>query len=184
MMNDNEMFIDEKNKKFVREHWRMLTALSMFFSIAAVAGVYVALWFIESAQAVGFIPAALGQWTIGYVITFVFHLIFWELLLVVSWVLVIVALTFTQWYNKLPKEDRREKSNCRSKKESNAVSFLVGLTWLIVVWLDGNWNLAFQSWTFNYMIYSCLSALFWDLIIFGIPILLFFIWWIRKGSAE
>ncbi|MHA2066578.1 MAG: hypothetical protein ACXABY_19575, partial [Candidatus Thorarchaeota archaeon] len=54
------------------------------------------------------------------------------------------------------------------------------ITWLIVVWVDGRWNLAFESWTFNDWVYSFLAALAWDLLIFGVPIALAFIWWIRK----
>ncbi|MGY5878756.1 MAG: hypothetical protein RTV31_00840 [Candidatus Thorarchaeota archaeon] len=183
-MNDNEILMDDKDKKFVRTHWRMMAVIAVFGTIAAAAGLYVALWFVASTQAVGFVPAAIGQWTIGYAINFILHLIFWELLLVGNWVLVIVAIIFTQWYNKLPEEERRESSKGNSRKESNAFSFLVGLTWLIVIWLDGNWSLAFESWSVNYMVYSCLAALFWDLLIFGIPIALFFIWWIRKDTAE
>ncbi len=183
-MNDNEILIDAKDKKFVRKYWRMLTVIAVVFTVAASAGLYVLLWFISSAQAVGFIPAVLGQWTIGYVFTFVLHLIFWELLLVASWVIVIVAIIFMQWYNKLPEEDREKKPKSHKRDGSNAFSFLVGLTWLIVVWLDGNWNLAFESWTINTWVYSCLAALAWDLLIFGIPIALFFIWWIREDPVE
>jgi fucose permease len=183
-MNDNEILVDDKDKEFVRTHWRMMAVIAAFFSVAAATGLYVALWFVASTQAVGFVPAAIGQWTIGYAFSFILHLIFWELLLVASWVLVIVALIFTQWYNKLPVEEHREGSKRHSRKESNAFSFLVGLTWLIVVWLDGNWNLAFQSWSLDYLVYSCLAALAWDLLIFGIPIALFFIWWIRKNPSE
>lgn len=183
-MNNDEILMDDKDKKFVRSHWRMLAVIAVFFSVAAIAGLYVLLWFIATAQVAGFIPAMLGQWTIGYVINFILHLIFWELLLVGSWVLVIVAIIFMKWYNKLPEEERRKESKRTSNRESNAFSFLVGLTWLIVVWLDGNWNLALQSWTLNTWVYSCLAALAWDLLIFGIPIALFFIWWIRKDHVE
>jgi hypothetical protein len=182
-MNDNETLMDGRDKKFVRKYWKMLAVIGAFFAVAASAGFYVLLWFVATAQASGFVPAVLGQWTVGYVINFILHLIFWELLLVGSWVLVIVAIIFVQWYNKLPDVDHERKSKRNGNRGSNAFSFIVGLTWLIVVWFDGRWNLALESWTFNDWIYSCLAALGWDLLIFGIPIALFAIWWIRKDTV-
>ncbi|MFW9910597.1 MAG: hypothetical protein ACFFEF_18740, partial [Candidatus Thorarchaeota archaeon] len=54
------------------------------------------------------------------------------------------------------------------------------ITWLIVVWLDGRWELSFNSWTFNDWVYSFLAAFAWDLLIFGVPIALAFLWWMRR----
>ncbi|MGY5873915.1 MAG: hypothetical protein RTV72_16835 [Candidatus Thorarchaeota archaeon] len=179
MNTDNEI-LDEKGRRFLRRQWKMMVVFAALFSVALVEGLLVLTWFVTSAQSTGFIPAMLGQWTIGYVVTFILHLIFWELLLVVSWLAVVASIIAIRWYKGLPEEDKLESSGRSKRDGGDAFGFLVGLTWLVVVWLDGRWNLAFESWTFNDWIYSCLAAIGWDLLIFGIPMALFFIWWIRK----
>lgn len=179
-MNTGEEFLDAEGKRFLRRHWRMAIVFAVLFSVVVAAAVYVLLWFLATAQATAFIPATLGQWSIGHVINFILHLIFWELLLVVSWMLVAVLLILILWYRKLPEEERDIETKRGRREEGDAFSFLVGITWLIVVWFDGRWNLAFESWTINDWVYSFLAAIAWDLLIFGIPIALAFLWWIRR----
>jgi hypothetical protein len=84
------------------------------------------------------------------------------------------------WYRKLPEEERDIETKRGRREEGDAFGFLVGITWLIVVWFDNRWNLAFESWTINDWVYSFLAAVAWDLLIFGIPIALAFLWWIRR----
>ncbi len=183
-MNDNEEFLDEYDKRFLRRHWRMTIVFAVIIAAAAVVALLVLLWFVDTAQVTGLVPSTLGQWSIGLVITFCLHLIFWELLLVGSWLLVVVLVVIFQWYMKLPEEERRERPSRGRREEGDAFGFLVTVTWLIVVWVDGRWNLAFNSWTVNDWVYSFLAALSWDLLIFGVPIALFFIWWIRREMKE
>ena len=52
------------------------------------------------------------------------------------------------------------------------------------VYLDGNWNMSFENWTFDYLVYSWLTALMWVLIIIGIPILIGVIWWLNKEMKK
>jgi hypothetical protein len=69
----------------------------------------------------------------------------------------------------------------RSTSGGNAVSLLVFIAFCIKIYLDGNWNVAIATWTFDYLVYSVLSALIWILIIFGIPIAIGVIWWMSRG---
>ncbi|TFH04011.1 MAG: hypothetical protein E4H14_15620 [Candidatus Thorarchaeota archaeon] len=179
-MNTDDKLLEEKGRRFLRRQWKMMVVFGAIAAVAAIEGLLVLTWFVTSAQAVDFIPAVLGQWTIGYVITFILHLIFWELLLVVTWVGVVASAIGYFWYMRLPEEDKIESSGRSKRDGGNAFGFLIGLAWLVVVWLDGRWNLAFESWTFNDWIYSCLAAFGWVLIICGIPMVLFFIWWIKQ----
>ena len=181
---DRNFDFDEKDRRFLKRHWRMMVVFGALVAAAASAAVYVLLWFVATAQATGFVPIALGDWTVGYVVAFVLHLIFWELLLVGSWAAVAAVLLAVPWYRKLPDEDKRGSSKRRTREGGDAFGFLVLLTWLLVVWFDGRWALPFQTWTVNAWVYSFLAAVAWDLLIFGIPILIAFIWWIRKGVSE
>ena len=183
-MNTDEKVIDEKTRSFLGKHWRMMTVFGVLGAAAASAAVYVLLWFVQTAQITGFVPVTLGQWTVGYVVAFVLHLIFWELLLVGSWTAVAAVLLAVPWYRALPDEDKMGSSKRGTREGGDAFGFLVLITWLLVVWFDGRWGLAFQSWTLNAWVYSFLAAVLWDLIIFGIPLLIYFVWWIRKEVPE
>lgn len=176
----SEEQVDEAPKRFLKRHWRMTTVLAVFFAAAVIEALLVLLWLVATAQATVLVPSMLGEWSIGYVITFILHLIFWELVLVGSWVIPLVLVVIFRWYRKLPEEERKGWPQRGRREGSGAFGFLVGVTWLIVVWLDGRWNLAFESWTFNDWVYSWLAAVLWDLLIIGVPIALYFIWWIRK----
>ncbi|MFW9908865.1 MAG: hypothetical protein ACFFEF_09845 [Candidatus Thorarchaeota archaeon] len=183
-MNSGEEFLDERERRFLRRHWKMALVFTMLGFAGAIGAVLVLLWFVAMAQATALVPAVLGEWSIGYVITFILHLIFWELLLVGSWVLVLVLVILIKWYRNLPEEERERWPKRGRREEGDAIGFLVGITWLIVVWLDGRWDLAFESWTFNDWVYSFLAAFLWDLLIFGVPIALAFIWWMRKEITK
>jgi len=120
----------------------------------------------------------------GNVVTFILHVILWEVPLIgVAIVLVVVAWL---WWRKLPDEERKEYERAHifgtpSKKSSGgggAISLLVNIAFCIKVFTDGNWDKAFATWTFDYLVYSYLSALMWVLIIFGIPMVLGGLLWI------
>jgi len=165
--------------RFLRRQWKMAIVIAVVFIGAAVAALSVLLWFVATAVATGLVPPMLGLWSIGSVITFILHLIFWELVLVGSWVAVVVLLLIFQWYKKLPEEDRKGWPQRGKRDQGGVFGFFVGLTWLIVVWVDGRWDLPLQSWTVSEWVYSILSAVFWDLLILAVPMGLYLIWWIR-----
>jgi membrane protein DedA with SNARE-associated domain len=50
--------------------------------------------------------------------------------------------------------------------------------------IDGNWNTAFATWTFDYFAYSMLSALVWVVIILGIPVAIGLVWWTRHEMRK
>jgi hypothetical protein len=178
-MSENEEFLDEDQKRFLKKYWKMAIVLAVLFIAAAIAAVLVFLWFTETAQASGLVPGVLGQFSISYLITFFLHLIFWELVLVGSWVLVIIAVIIFRWYMKLPEEDRTRKSKRGRREEGDAIGFFITIIWLVITWIEGRWDLAFNSWTLNDWVFSWLSALFWVMLIIGIPVAIYFLYWIK-----
>ncbi len=180
-------FSGETWKKFVRRHKKM-TALVVGGIVAiAVAAFLVFLWVVADAQAKDLVPSGLGEWTVGYVFTFVLNLILWELILVASWVIPGVVAFYLLWYRKLPEEERKEyegkPGRRRSTSENSGISFFIGLVWLAIVWLDGNWSKPFQDWTFNEWVYSWVAACLVILLIAGIPLLIYFMWAIRRNGG-
>lgn len=176
--------LDEEKKKFLLKHWKMAIVMAVNFVGAAIIALFVFLWVVGEAIAVGPYPAGLGEWTIGLIVSFVLNVIFWELLLVVSWLIPVFA-AYYWWFNKQPDADIWKPGRGR-REGGDAFGFLIGIAWLIMIWIDGRWTQELQTWTFIEWIYSWLTALGWVLIIFGIPAVIIFILWFgyRKKMKE
>jgi hypothetical protein len=177
-MENDEEFLDEEERKFLKKHWRNILPLGIVIIAGLIAGILLFLWLVADAQTTGLVPAQLGEWTVGYVITFILHVVLWELILVGSWVAVLVIVLLYRWYKELPEEEKWKRHERGRRDEGEAFGFFIGLAWLLIVWIDGRWHLAFQDWTLNDWIFSWISALLWVLLIAGIPITIFFLYWV------
>ena len=166
----DEKQCDDSWIKFVKRHKEMTAFMVGGIAIAAVAAVLIFLSVVANAQASGLVPLELGQWSVSYFITFVIHLLFWETVFVASWVTPLALIIYFAWYKELPEKERKEyEGSKRRKSKDDGFSFFIGLIWLVIVWLGGKWDLAFQAWTFNDWIFTWLSAGLWALLIVGIP---------------
>lgn len=174
---------NEAWKKFVRRHGKATLSFIGAIAVAFTVALYVFLRVVADAQSTGLVPSMLGQWSVGYLFTFVLTLILWELVLMVSWAGPVAAVVYFQWYRKLPEEERKEYEG-RPRRgrtgESGGFSFFVGMVWLIIVWTTGRWNLAFQAWTLNDLVFSLLAAFLWVLLIAGILGAIYVIWSLKK----
>jgi len=174
-------------KDFFRKHWNMVALFVVAAILAAIGAIFICLWFVGDAQSTGLVPTTLRLWTMGYLVTFLLHLIFWEVLLI-GIPAILAAVAGWLWWRKLPAEERKEYHffGTRSRAESGGggISILFWIVFAIKVFTDGNWNVAFATWTFDYLVYSMLTALIWMLIIFGIPIALGIIWWINREMKK
>lgn len=172
-------------KKFLRKHWKIFVVFVMA-AIAVIAGaILVFVWFVEDAQLTGLVPEILDLWTMEYLVTFVLHLIFWEILFIAIPVIIAIAAIYFLWWKKLPQEERREYKqghlfgkHSRKTDGGGAISLLVNIGFIIKIYLDGNWTVPFATWKFEYLVYSYLWVLLWMLIILGLPIALGATWWL------
>ena len=162
-------------KKFLKKHWTMVVVFVVGAILVSVGAILEYLRFVEHAQSTGLVPATLGLWTMGNIVTFILQLILWEVLLIgVAIALAVVALI---WWYKFPDEEKKEYERAHlfgthTKKTSGgstAIEFFIFIAFCIKIFTDGNWNADFETWTFDYLVYSCLWACIWVLIIFGIP---------------
>ena len=183
---------EEKNdkawKKFLKNHWKFCLIIAAGIVGAVIGAVIVFLWRVGAAPAALGTPPNIGAWTVGYCVTFILNLILWEFLLIGIPIIAAAISIYALWYRKLPEDERaeyeKEEKKHHTRDGGGAVSFLVTITWLIIVWVTGYWNIAFSTWTFNYLISSWLWALLWDLIIFGIPIAIGAIWWLHRELKD
>ena len=188
MMTETELENDsEAWKKFLRKHWNMVALFVVAVILASVGAIYVFLWFVGDAQSTGVVPATLGLWTMGNLVTFILNAIFWELLLI-GVPVALAAVAGWLWWRKLRSEEKKEYhffgKSSRTTSGGGGISLLFFVAFCIKVFIDRNWNDAFATWTFDYVVYSMLWILVWTLVIFGIPIALGIIWWIHHEMKK
>ena len=187
--------IESKNvekiwKIFLRKHWNMVVLFVVGVIMASIGAILVYLWFVGEAQLTDLVPATLGLWTMGHILTFLLHLIFWEII-IIGIPVILAAVAGWLWWKKLPIDEQEEYrrghlfgKRSRRTEGGEGISFLVFIAFIIKISLDGNWNVAFATWTFDYFVYSCIWAFIWVLIIFGIPIAIGGTWWLRHEMKK
>jgi hypothetical protein len=183
MMSETESENDNKGwKAFLRKHWKITALFVVGAVLALVASVLVFLWFVGDAQSTGMVPMTLRFWTMSNLVTFILHLIFWELVLI-GIPVGIAAVGGWQWWKRLPDEEKKEyhffSSRSRTTGGSGGISILFFIAFCIKVFIDGNWNVAISSWSLDYVVESMISILIWVAIIFGIPAAIGVILWIN-----
>jgi hypothetical protein len=173
-------------KQFLREHWKMVIVAAGIIVAAAIAAVYVFLGVMDATIASTPILATLGKWTVGYIVTFLLNLILWEFLIIGIPLIAAALGAYFLWWKQVPAEERslykseEKKSSKNSNKGGGLVSFGITVVWLIIVYMNNMWNVAFESWTVSYLITSSLWACGLVLLIAGIPILIGGVWWLRR----
>ena len=177
-------------KKFLRKHWNIVVLFVVGAILVSIGAIFVYLWVVGDAQLTGLIPATLGLWAMGHIVTFLLHLIFWEAILI-GIPVILAAVVGWLWWKKLPDDEKEEYKRghlfgkrSRRTEGGEGISFLIFIVFIIKIYLDGNWNVAFATWTFDYLVYSCLWALIWVLIIFGIPIVIGGTWWLHREMKK
>jgi hypothetical protein len=174
-------------KKFLTKHWNMLVLFVAGAVLASIGAILVFLWFVGDAQSTGLVPSTLGLWTMGHLVTFILHAIFWELLLI-GVPVILAAVTGWLWWKKLPDEEKKEYhffgKRSRTTSGGGGISLLFFIAFCIKVFIDGNWNVAIAAWTLDYVVGSMISILIWTVIIFGIPATIGVIWWIRHEMKK
>ena len=179
-MTTDEKKIDEMRLQFLIKYWKMTIVVAVVSAVAVAVGVFVLLSVVATVPAL----MTLGQWSVGTVIDFCLTLVFWELAFVFTWVIPICAGIY-YWYTKLPDEDHKGWKPTGRRESGDAIGFLIAMTWLLMIWIDGRWTLTFDSWTFNDWIFSWLTAAGWDLLLFGLPaIIILIIWLIFRKTGE
>ena len=168
-------------KKFMKKHWNIAAVFVVAIILAVVGAVYVFLWFVGDAQSIGLVPTILGLWTMGHVVTFILHLIFWELIFIGIPAIIGAAVGWL-WWKRLPEEEKKEYhffgKRSRTSSGGSGVSFLFFIAFCIKVFIDGNWNVAIASWTLDYVVSSMVTILVWTAIIFGIPAAIIGLLWL------
>jgi hypothetical protein len=169
--------------QFTRKHKAAFAAFILAAVLAAIGAVYVFVWFTGNAQTTGLVPSSLGQWSMSNLVWFIIYAIFWELVLIGIPAGVGAAIGYL-WWKRIPEEEKRQynlqgKSSKRSRA-GGAISPLLFIAFAIKVYVDGNWNQAISAYTLDYVVGSMVTILIWIAVIFAIPAIIAFIWWITR----
>ena len=82
-------------KKFLRKQWKMVVLFIVGAILASIGATLVCLWVVGEVQLAGLVPATLGLWSMGHLVTFLLRLVFWEVLIIgVPVILAAVAIIF------------------------------------------------------------------------------------------
>jgi len=183
MIEENEAAKDTGWRKFFRKHWNML-AVFVTTAVLAVAGaVHVFAWFTGNAQATELVPSTLNMWSMNHLVMFILHAVLWELVLI-GIPVAIGAIIGWQWWKRIPEEEKKEYNlstkSSRSRSAEGAASPLLFIAFAIKVYLDGQWNAPIAGFSLDYVVGSMITLLIWIAVIFAVPAIIGFIWWITR----
>lgn len=171
---------------FMEKHSGAVALLAVGVVIAAAWAVYVFWWFTRHAQSTGLVPSTLDLWTTGNLVLFIIYAILWELLLV-GVPAAVVGVIAWRWWRRRPLEDREPwpwGKGSRRAGGSGGASFLLFLAFCLKVYLDGNWNVPIASFSVDYVVGSVITILAWAAVIFGIPLAIGLVWWVRHETRK
>ena len=170
-------------RKFVKNHWSMLAFWILAAVIAVVGVVLVYLWFVEEAQTTEMVPMVLGQWSMSHMITFVLHLIMWEVLIIGIPVAVVAVIGYL-WWKRIPSEEREEYKffgkGTRKEQGGSGISFLFFVAFCLKIYIDGKWNVPIADFTLDYVVNSMVTIIVWTAIVFGIPAIIIGLLWLSR----
>jgi len=183
MIEENEVAQDAGWGRFFRKHWNMLVVFVAAVVLAVAGAVYVFVWFTRNAQTIGLVPSTLSAWSMNSLVLFTLHAVFWELVLI-GIPVAIGAIIGWQWWTRIPEEEKKEYNlSTKSSKSSNAggaISSLLFIAFALKVYLDGQWNSPIAGFSLDYVVGSMVTILIWTAVIFAVPAIVGFIWWITR----
>ena len=167
-------------KPFLKRHMGIIAS----FFVAAVAlfigSIYVFSWSSTDAVVIGIVPSTLVGWTIGTVVSFLLHIVFWELMLIGIPAAVGAALGWV-WWKRLPTEERGTRLFGGGQRSGgDGAGVILFIAFCAKVYVDGNWNAPIASWTVGYVAGSIVTIVTWALIILGIPLVIGLLWWLNR----
>ena len=185
-MTENQIEDEPDGKKFMKNHWKMVLVFIAAGSLLFAAAIYVFLWFAAEAQATSLVPSSLSQWSIGNMVMFILHAIFWEAI-IIGIPAAIGTVAGWQWWKRLPEEEKKKYNKSKHSKSRNAggaISPVLFIAFALKVYIDGNWNVPVATWTLDYVIGSMFTILIWTIAILAIPAAIGIIWWIRHDMKK
>ena len=191
------MTLDEEAKfwkEHIKSHWIFYLLCAIAF-VGFVIGVLLVLIFqITTSWVGGYGTWTIGQFSIGTCLLFLIQLILWELLLVFLPGGVAFGIGWYYWWKKLLTPDEREQVEKQQEKQKQrkwhkrggsaggGFSFIIGIVFLIMLYVQKNLLIPFNTLDFTVLVYTYLWAAFWVVIVLVIPLVVIGLIWYLKYS--
>jgi hypothetical protein len=181
-------------KSMIKKYWYILV-LFVVGVVGAIIGALFTLNFvvINTSKPGGGGIWTLGDFSLGSLILLCLWVFLWELLIVGLPVIAYFGIIVGLWWYRLPDEEKtkmkaqeaKEKTRGQKVNEGGGVfGFIIFITFLILVWIDGNLFTEFGTINYTYWIIMWLSAIFWLFIVIGVPVLIGGIIYLAKKWKE
>ena len=175
-------------KEEIKQHWKMLVLCIAAIVVLLVIAVNVVIWHIQTSPIGNYGTATFDQWSLDWIVRFLIVLILWELLFVGVPAGLIFGLGGYLWWQRLSSEEKTQFKTQKSKnhraRNGGGGGLFFFIAYCIYIAIDGNYYTAFGTQPYSYWIFSYLLMLGWLLIIFGIPLavagLLYLRYWLKK----
>ncbi|MEJ2277485.1 MAG: ADP-ribosylation factor-like protein [Candidatus Lokiarchaeota archaeon] len=174
-------------KTFVNAHWKVLIIFLIGVVVAIIGGIFVFYWILNTNWVGGYGSWDLGMFSIGNFFGLFFLILLLELLIVGVPLCAYGGIVFYLWWTRLTEEEKAilKRENKKPKKKtskgaSGVFSFLLLITFLILVFTQGNWNTPINTLPYLYWLNNIFYAVFWVLIVIGIPALIIILYFLLK----
>ena len=176
-------------KEEVKKHWKFLILCVAAIVILFIIAINVLIWHIQTSPIGNYGTATFDQWSLDWIVRFIIVLILWELLFVGLPAALFFGLGGYLWWQRLPADEKKgfkdqEKRSHNKRNTGGGFGLLLFIAYCIYIAIDGNYYTAFGSQPYSYWLYSYFLMIGWLMIIFGIPMavagLLYLRYWLKK----
>jgi hypothetical protein len=174
-------------KRLVKSYWQIFI---LFFIglVGAIVGLFLVFyWTLANNWVGGYGTWGIGQFSIGNILGLLIVVGLFELLLVGLPFVAYEGIIFYIWWTRLLTQEEKDRMKRKDEKEkkyarngAGAFSFVVNLVFLLIVFVNGNWETPIGNLPYVYWINTYLWALFWILVIPGALGLIGGIWYFIK----
>jgi hypothetical protein len=170
---------DEIPWQLVRKYWKYLAVFVIGGVVAFIGAILVFFWYVGTSAVGGQGTWTIDQFTIGNIVRWVIFLILFELAIIGIPTAVILGGLAYWWWRNLPQEDKDQFRSGKTRKReagSGGFTFLTAIIFLIIIFVQGNWNTPLGALSYSYLVFTWLWAGIFTIIPFAIAALVWFVY--------
>lgn len=177
---------DENNKnpwEVLRKHRNFIALFIIVGFIAIFGAIYVLKWFVETSGIGGQGTWTIDQFSIGSIVTWCILFVFNEIVLIgIPAAVILGGLAIWGWKNLTQKEKDQFGGGKPTKKAagSGCLSTVTLIIFLIIIFLQGEWNTALGAMPYSDLVYTYLVACIISVAPFILAALIWFFYKLMK----
>jgi hypothetical protein len=162
-------------KKHIKQHIWTIIVIVIAVACAIVGMILVLFWVMATSPIGAYGTALIGDWSLDWIVGFMWILLGWELLFVGLPLLLFFVVGGIIWWKRLSEEEKalfkaREKKNTAKKTGgSGGGGIVMFIAYIIYMGVQGYYYAPFSSQPYSFWVYSFFYTIMWMLIVLGIP---------------